>query len=106
MSTHRPGRVCFAKDEELCAHAHRAVAHAHFPVQTHAPLRRVLLNVTGVPQTGLSLRAADNEHINMYIPSQVNACLALQFHGPVSGLCRFRGNQPAAVPLSDEEREI
>lgn len=32
-----------------------------------------------------SLHAADNEHINMYIPIQVNACLALQFHGPDSG---------------------
>lgn len=37
----------------------------------------------------VSLHTADNEHINMYIPSQVNACLALQFHGPVSSLCGF-----------------
>lgn len=63
-----------------------------FPARTHALLRRVLLNVTGVPQTTLSHHAADNEHINMYIPSQVNACLALQFHGPVSGLRGFFRN--------------
>lgn len=43
----------------------------------------VPLNVTAAPPTTPSLRAADNEHINMYIPSQVNARLALQFHGPV-----------------------
>lgn len=29
--------------------------------------------------------AVDNEHINMYKPTQVNARRALQFHGPVSG---------------------
>lgn len=40
----------------------------------------------------VSPHAADNEHINMYIPSQVNACLALQFHGPVSGWGSFRSS--------------
>lgn len=35
------------------------------------------------------LRTAHNEHINMYIPNQVNACLALQFHGPESSLRSF-----------------
>lgn len=82
--------VCFVKDEELCAHAHHGVAQALLP---SANTGCVFLNVTGVPSTTLSLHTADNEHINMYIPSQVNACVELQFHGPVSGLRSFLRNQ-------------
>lgn len=51
--------------------------------------KHVCLSVVSSWMSLVCLHTADNEHINMYIPSQVNACLALQFHGPVSVLCRF-----------------
>lgn len=41
----------------------------------------------------VSLHVADNEHINMYISSWVNACLALQFHGLVSGWGSFHSTK-------------
>ena len=60
-------------------------AYTHLPVQTHVPLH-CPLECHWCATDHVSPNAADNEHINMYIPSQVNACLALQFHGTVSGL--------------------
>ena len=53
------------------------------------------------------LHVADNEHINMYIPSQVNACLALQFHGPVSGLGSFHStNNPWFLSIRWRKKNI
>lgn len=65
------------KMESLCEHI--------FPTANTCAFALCPLECHRCTTDHMSLCAADNEHINMYIPSQVNACLALQFHGPVSG---------------------
>lgn len=57
----------------VIARSQKSKALCLVPVQTRPPLRCALLNVTATPRTTPCLRSADNERINMYIPSQVNA---------------------------------
>lgn len=69
------------KTESFCAYTHSVVEHTLFLGASALCSPECHWCVTH----HVSLLAADNEHINMYISSWVNACLALQFHGLVSG---------------------
>lgn len=69
----------------------------YFPAQTHALCPSECHHV--------SLHVADNEDINMYIPSQVNACLALQFHGPSLRSKRFLQHQQPVISFYQMKKE-
>ena len=57
------------------------------------------------PSTDVISLRRGNKHINMYIPTQVNGCLALQFHGQDWCLLRCtRNNSPSSLPICWREK--
>lgn len=80
--------VCSNK-EELCA---------------FSPREHALLNVTAAPQTTPRLRSADNERINMYIPSQVNARQHSNFTAQSRVEAPCTGTSKTVSPLDNERK--
>lgn len=83
------GWVTVQIKKELCAFSQRL-------------LRCALLNVTATPQTtpqtSPRLRSADNERINMYIPSQVNARQRSNFTAQSQGYAACAGTSKPQFP--------
>lgn len=71
-------------------------------MRTRPPLRCALLNVTAAPQTTPRLRSADNERINMYIPSQVNARQHSNFTAQSRVEAPCTGTSKTVSPLDNE----